>query len=72
MREPGPPTPAPATLRDALGRAPVLAEVGEALFDAVRALADPEARPLDPDDALLRDARELEARYRDDAWTWRR
>jgi hypothetical protein len=38
----------------------------------VRELADSEARPLDPDDALWRDARELEARYRDDAWTWRR
>jgi lipoate-protein ligase A len=72
MREPGPPTPAPATLRDALGRAPVMAEVGDALFDAVRALADPDARPLELDDALVQDAARVAVRYRDDAWTWRR
>jgi len=72
MREPGPPTPAPATLRDALGRAPVMAEVGDALFDAVCALADPDARPLEPDDELALDAARIAARYRDDAWTWRR
>jgi lipoyl(octanoyl) transferase len=72
MHEPTTPAPAPATLRDALGRAPVLAEVGEALFHAVRALADPDARPLDADDELARDASALVSRYRDDAWTWRR
>src|SRR5829696_3708029 len=72
MREPGPPTPAPATLRDALGRAPVMAEVGDALFDAVCGLADPDARPLEPDDELALDAARIAARYRDDAWTWRR
>ena len=32
----------PATLRDALGRAPVMSEVSDALFRAVRELADPE------------------------------
>ena len=72
MREPGPPAPAPATLRDALGRAPVMAEVGDAIFDAVRTLADPDARPLEPDDALARDAALVAARYRDETWTWRR
>ena len=72
MREPVTLSSAPATLRDALGRAPVLAEVGDALFGAVRALADPEARPLVVDGELSRDASDIAARYRDDAWTWRR
>ena len=72
MREPGVPTPAPATLRDALGRAPVMAEVGDALFDAVRALADPDAELLELDEELAQDAVRLAAHYRDDAWIWRR
>ena len=72
MHEPVLLSTAPATLRDALGRAPVLAEVGDALFQAVRAFADPHARPLDVDGALSRDATDIAARYRDDAWTWRR
>jgi lipoate-protein ligase A len=72
MREPVTLSSAPATLRDALGRAPVLAEVGDALFGAVRALADPDARPLVVDGELSRDASDIAARYRDDAWTWRR
>jgi lipoate-protein ligase A len=72
LREPTAPTPAPATLRDALGRAPVMAEVADALFRAVRALADPDAAPLEIDGDLARAASEIAARYRDDAWTWRR
>jgi hypothetical protein len=72
LHEPVVPTPPPATLRDALGRAPVMAEVGDALFDAVRALADPDAAPLEIDGDLTHAATELAARYRDDAWTWRR
>ena len=72
MRDAVPAPPAPATLRDALGRAPVLAEVAEALFGAVRSLADPDARTLDVDDELSREASGIAARYRDDAWTWRR
>ena len=72
MREPAPPPPAPATLRDALGRAPVLTEVAEALFHAVRAQADRDAQSLEVDDELAREASDIAARYRDDAWTWRR
>jgi lipoate-protein ligase A len=72
MREPVAAPPAPATLRDALGRAPVMAEVADALFGAVRALADPDAQPLDVDDGLSREVDDLVTRYRDDAWTWRR
>jgi lipoate-protein ligase A len=62
----------PATLRDALGRAPVMSEVSDLLFQAVRELADPEAAPLEMDDDLARDAATIAERYRDDAWTWRR
>jgi lipoate-protein ligase A len=71
MREPIE-TAAPATLRDALGRAPVMAEVADALFDAVRVSVDREASPFEPDDGLLQDAERIAAHYRDDAWTWRR
>lgn len=72
MCEPAPPSAPPATLRDVLGRAPVLTEVGDALFRAVRSLADPDARALETDDVLVRESSVLSARYRDDAWTWRR
>jgi lipoate-protein ligase A len=72
MREPAALAGRPATLRDALGRAPVIPEVAEALFAAVRAHADRHAIPLEPDDELTRDAARLTARYRDEDWTWRR
>jgi lipoyl(octanoyl) transferase len=72
MREPAVAPPAPATLRDALGREPVMAEVDDALRSAVRALADPHATTLEHDRTLLDDAERITARYRDDAWTWRR
>jgi lipoate-protein ligase A len=72
MRDPPAASPAPATLRDALGRAPVMAEVTDALFHAVHTLADPDATPLELDDELARDAHDIAPRYRDAAWTWRR
>jgi lipoyl(octanoyl) transferase len=72
LREPAIPAPPPATLRDALGRAPVMSEVSDALFQAVRDLADPEAAPLEIDGEVARDAADIAKRYRDDAWTWRR
>jgi len=72
MREPAPLPRPPATLRDALGRAPVLTEVAEALFHAVRTHADPDARSLDVEAQVTRDANDILERYRDDAWTWRR
>ena len=72
LRETVAPTPPPATLRDALGRAPVMAEVGDALFRAVRELADPDATPIGIDHDLARDMTAFAERYRDDAWTWRR
>ncbi len=60
-----------ASLRAALGRAPTLDDVADALATAVRAL-DPDAESLVVDDALRRTAESLRARYADDAWTWRR
>jgi lipoyl(octanoyl) transferase len=69
---PLPAVPPPATLRGALGRAPALGEVAEALFDAVRALEDPEAEPLCVDPPLAEAAAQARARYADPAWTWRR
>ena len=72
MCDPVPPLASAATLRDALGRAPSVTEVADALFDAVRVHADPSARPLGADSLLDREAANLAARYRDDAWTWRR
>jgi lipoyl(octanoyl) transferase len=72
LRETPAPTPPPATLRDALGRAPVMSEMSDALFRAVRELVDPDAAPLEIDDDLARDAADMAERYRDAAWTWRR
>ena len=64
--------PKPATLRDALQRAPSESEVAETLFDAVRDLEDPSARELDLDRELLDRANALRQHYLDDGWTWRR
>jgi lipoate-protein ligase A len=64
--------PAPATLTDALGAAPLLADVASALADAVRTLEDGNAQPLLLDDELRARASALVVRYVDDAWTWRR
>jgi lipoate-protein ligase A len=72
MRAPLPAPPPAATLRDALGRAPSLDEVADALFAAVRQREHPEAAPLVPEAGLLDDARDAAHSYRDPAWTWRR
>ena len=64
--------PPPATLTEALGVAPELADVAAALADAVRTLEDGNARPLQLDDQLRARASALVVRYVDDAWTWRR
>ena len=72
LRRPAPSPPPAATLREALGRTPAVAEVAAALFEAVRALEDPDAAPLALDDTLTSRATTLRARYDDDRWTWRR
>ncbi len=64
--------PAPATLAEALGRAPSVTDVAGALAEAVRALEDPSASSLAIDEAVRARASELVVRYLDDEWTWRR
>jgi lipoate-protein ligase A len=62
----------PATLRELLGRAPETREVAATLFDAVRALEDPAATPLEDEPLLGAWRDEARARFLDPAWTWRR
>lgn len=69
---PQPDLPAPATLTEALGRAPSIDEAGTAFAAAVHALEDPEASPLEIDDELRARVSSLVVHYSDDAWTWRR
>jgi len=64
--------PAPATLIDALGRAPAIAEVADALAEGVRTLERACIETLTPDVTLRARARALVVRYLDDGWTWRR
>lgn len=66
------PAPPPATLRELLGRAPALDEAGRALFDAVRAIEDADATPLDDEPALAGWVAEERRRFADPVWTWRR
>jgi lipoyl(octanoyl) transferase len=61
-----------ATLREALGRAPSLHEVADALFGAVRERADAAATALVVDGDLASATHAARARYTDDLWTWRR
>lgn len=63
---------APAgTLRQALGIAPSVDSVAEALFAAVEVRGDVEVSPLEPDAFLLADARDAERTYGSDEWTFR-
>lgn len=64
--------PAPATLREALGRAPTPAELAHALLESIRALEDPCAGTWAMDGALQEATERLRQHYLDDAWTWRR
>jgi len=64
--------PAPATLRALLGRAPGLEEMAACLLAAARALADPGAQQFEVERPVHDEADALSARYRSDAWTWRR
>jgi lipoate-protein ligase A len=72
MLAPPSPVPPPATLRAILGRAPSVAEVYEALADAVARVDGVTARSLDLDAATRADAERLADHYRDARWTWRR
>ena len=69
---PRPDLPSPATLSQALGRAPTIDEAGSAFDAAVRELEDPHAAILELDDDLRARTSSLVVHYSDDAWTWRR
>lgn len=62
--------PRAATLRSLLGRAPEFPEIADALFAAVRRLADARARQLSADEILPLAGPHV-ARFRDPLWTWR-
>ena len=66
------PGPVPATLREAMGRAPTPTEFADALADAAAAAfgAMPDALPAESPEAQPEAA--LARLYRDDSWTWRR
>lgn len=72
LRTPTSAPPAPATLREALDRAPTADEVALALFDAVREIEDDGALAMVPDAALIDATRAAARRYGDAEWTWRR
>jgi lipoate-protein ligase A len=65
------PVPIPATLSAALGRAPEISEVSNALFEAVRSLEDPTASALDETEVSSVTMAEL-PRFQNELWTWRR
>jgi lipoate-protein ligase A len=66
--------PPPATLNEALGRAPSVSEVARALRDAVRVIesADPVELLFALDGELSARSSAHVVRYVDDHWTWRR
>lgn len=66
------PVPPPATLAEALGHIPSAGDMASALADAVRALEDQDAEPLEIDEKLRARTSALVVRYLDDSWTWRR
>jgi lipoate-protein ligase A len=71
LKEPGIDPPPAATLRQILGRAPSLDQVGDAIFSAVR-LDDPDARPINPSDLDSDSISRLEKHFAEPDWTWRR
>jgi lipoyl(octanoyl) transferase len=63
--------PPAATLRELLGSAPSLQDVGRAIFSAVAA-DDRRATPLPLDQPLLDSQSRFSVHFADPAWTWRR
>ena len=63
---------APATLAEALGRAPSVDDVAVALGEAIERVELIRPADLTIDDALRARACALVVRYTDNAWTWRR
>lgn len=63
--------PAPATLRELLGRAPEPAEVAGAMFDAIRELESAAGEEL-LEEEVRRETLSRVPDFTDDNWTWRR
>jgi lipoate-protein ligase A len=63
--------PQPATLADALGRAPSSDEIANALADAVRQTEDRHASPMDESEIRELTLAELPS-FENELWTWRR
>lgn len=72
LRSPVPVSARPATLREAMGRAPDAAEVMEALAAVLRDRREGECSTLEVDGALAAEASRARVRYLSDEWTWRR
>lgn len=72
LRSPVPPPARPATLREAMGRAPDAAEVMEALATVLRERRDGECSTMEVDGVLAANASGARSRYLSDEWTWRR
>ncbi|MEO7085226.1 MAG: lipoate--protein ligase family protein [Gemmatimonadaceae bacterium] len=68
----GPPIPVPATLSDALGRAPTVEELAIALRSAIESEEGYAPPLLEIDDEIRARTESLVVRYLDDEWTWRR
>ena len=63
--------PQPATLHALLGRSPDVAEVANAMFDAVRSLEDEDATEL-AEDEVREETMSHIPHFLDEGWTWRR
>jgi lipoyl(octanoyl) transferase len=63
--------PAPATLRELLGRAPASGELAEAMFAAVRRIEAVEGSEISEDEIRADTLRRIPA-FLDESWTWRR
>jgi lipoate-protein ligase A len=64
--------PAAATIAEAIGRAPSIAEVATLIHAALGERTTEPVGALAVDEALRGDSAGLRIRYADDAWTWRR
>lgn len=72
MHDPPTASPTPATLRQILGRAPLVEELAAAMFTAVRHLEDEDARAFTDDLSTDPERLALVEHYRHAEWTWRR
>jgi lipoate-protein ligase A len=68
----GPPPPRPATLAEALGRAPSVDDIADTIRDAIEGVEGMQPIDLLLDDTLRARVCALVVRYVDNAWTWRR